>query len=608
MLHRALLVLLLGGVRRTEALSCNEVNDPEPNALGAQLSRTDSGQVGVTGETAVFAYACTEGYTLRLATTSGNRAEGSSATEWANGVEGAVLFRCTGDAQESTGNGGGTVPGSSWKGEVPTCIGGGSPWGTILKRIDVAETEVELPSEGRGRVGFSDSLRSRGQGLSDEGERRQFVREMVALLGDNGLEDGSEISTEDLPFSESISSKVKDVAVFNKKLYVDSAVEELDLETADEEGKIMGVYFALTQVSDSCTLRHDGEEATCTLIGENAYSCVVTNGNGNDAREGDVINLATASRTKGFQFVSVLGSVTMYIDPFPLPTIISLPFWMVVLIASISSACLVGPLSFMAWWCWYLGRKRKEEDGYGLTRMQTSDLSGGKRHTTESAGGSVEEGGKEDLIKYSLRVRVDRLAGEEQTQAPQREGLPVDRWGLTEGNRSVTVDRLGIEEEEEEEENGSEDQSGECLEVKSPARAEGKAEEAHSFHVPQREGVEVSLQREHSDSEEDSERKDAREGQLEMSGHAEHITRLSNWVEDVRDEGSPRDTSIWTAEEEGRLADFGREDQREVGQNETRLRGRGGVEMTMGDRWSERDSEGPIPEEDDAVFSVPTTP
>eukprot|EP00820_Chromera_velia_P012102 Cvel_23030.t1-p1 / transcript=Cvel_23030.t1 / gene=Cvel_23030 / organism=Chromera_velia_CCMP2878 / gene_product=E-selectin, putative / transcript_product=E-selectin, putative / location=Cvel_scaffold2327:21260-29721(+) / protein_length=972 / sequence_SO=supercontig / SO=protein_coding / is_pseudo=false len=73
------------------AASCDEVNDSQPNTLGAQVNRADSGQTGSTTATATFTYTCDNGYSLDSAA--------------------AVTFTCTGDS----------VGVSTWKGTPPTC-------------------------------------------------------------------------------------------------------------------------------------------------------------------------------------------------------------------------------------------------------------------------------------------------------------------------------------------------------------------------------------------------------------------------------------------------------------------------------------------------------
>uniref|UniRef100_A0A0G4HT65 Uncharacterized protein n=1 Tax=Chromera velia CCMP2878 TaxID=1169474 RepID=A0A0G4HT65_9ALVE len=73
------------------AVSCNETADSQPNTLGANLTRTDSGQTGSTSQTVVFTYACNRGYSLDSA--------------------GAVTFTCTGTAYAA----------SEWQGTPPTC-------------------------------------------------------------------------------------------------------------------------------------------------------------------------------------------------------------------------------------------------------------------------------------------------------------------------------------------------------------------------------------------------------------------------------------------------------------------------------------------------------
>eukprot|EP00820_Chromera_velia_P010842 Cvel_22156.t1-p1 / transcript=Cvel_22156.t1 / gene=Cvel_22156 / organism=Chromera_velia_CCMP2878 / gene_product=Sushi, von Willebrand factor type A, EGF and, putative / transcript_product=Sushi, von Willebrand factor type A, EGF and, putative / location=Cvel_scaffold2150:12257-32681(+) / protein_length=1692 / sequence_SO=supercontig / SO=protein_coding / is_pseudo=false len=72
------------------AVSCDEVNDPQPNTLTAQVIRSDSGQTGTTTDTATFAYSCNDGYQL----------VGS----------GTPTFTCTGTAYAVSKWQGGTVP------------------------------------------------------------------------------------------------------------------------------------------------------------------------------------------------------------------------------------------------------------------------------------------------------------------------------------------------------------------------------------------------------------------------------------------------------------------------------------------------------------------
>uniref|UniRef100_A0A0G4I2G1 EGF-like domain-containing protein n=1 Tax=Chromera velia CCMP2878 TaxID=1169474 RepID=A0A0G4I2G1_9ALVE len=73
------------------AVACDEVNDPQPNALGPNVQRTDFGQTGNTTDSTTFTYTCDIGYSLDSAA--------------------AVSFSCTGDSYSV----------SSWKGTPPTC-------------------------------------------------------------------------------------------------------------------------------------------------------------------------------------------------------------------------------------------------------------------------------------------------------------------------------------------------------------------------------------------------------------------------------------------------------------------------------------------------------
>uniref|UniRef100_A0A0G4FTX7 Uncharacterized protein n=1 Tax=Chromera velia CCMP2878 TaxID=1169474 RepID=A0A0G4FTX7_9ALVE len=84
-----------GSVPTCSAVSCNEATDPQPNTLAAEVVRTDSGQAGVTTQTAVFTYTCNDGYALDT-------------------PENAVNFTCTGTANAA----------SAWQGSPPTCSDG----------------------------------------------------------------------------------------------------------------------------------------------------------------------------------------------------------------------------------------------------------------------------------------------------------------------------------------------------------------------------------------------------------------------------------------------------------------------------------------------------
>uniref|UniRef100_A0A0G4HCI3 Uncharacterized protein n=1 Tax=Chromera velia CCMP2878 TaxID=1169474 RepID=A0A0G4HCI3_9ALVE len=89
-LYAAIFSLSPSGVVCTAA-SCDEANDSEPNTVGANVQRADSGQTGSTTDTATFTYTCASGYSLDSAA--------------------GVSFSCTGDS-----------PGvSTWKGTPPSC-------------------------------------------------------------------------------------------------------------------------------------------------------------------------------------------------------------------------------------------------------------------------------------------------------------------------------------------------------------------------------------------------------------------------------------------------------------------------------------------------------
>uniref|UniRef100_A0A0G4GGC1 EGF-like domain-containing protein n=1 Tax=Chromera velia CCMP2878 TaxID=1169474 RepID=A0A0G4GGC1_9ALVE len=79
-----------GTVPACTAVSCHEVNDPDPNALTAEVVRTDNSQTGTTTDLATFTYSCNNGYHL----------VGSPATN----------FTCTGTALGASAWQGGTVP------------------------------------------------------------------------------------------------------------------------------------------------------------------------------------------------------------------------------------------------------------------------------------------------------------------------------------------------------------------------------------------------------------------------------------------------------------------------------------------------------------------
>uniref|UniRef100_A0A0G4HW69 Sushi domain-containing protein n=1 Tax=Chromera velia CCMP2878 TaxID=1169474 RepID=A0A0G4HW69_9ALVE len=75
----------------TPTVSCDEVNDPQPNTLSAEVVRSDSGQAGTTTQTATFTYSCNNGYQI------------SGTAD--------PTFTCTGTAYAT----------SQWQGTVPTC-------------------------------------------------------------------------------------------------------------------------------------------------------------------------------------------------------------------------------------------------------------------------------------------------------------------------------------------------------------------------------------------------------------------------------------------------------------------------------------------------------
>uniref|UniRef100_A0A0G4IBN7 Uncharacterized protein n=1 Tax=Chromera velia CCMP2878 TaxID=1169474 RepID=A0A0G4IBN7_9ALVE len=265
---------------------------------------------------------------------------------------------------------------------------------------------------------------------------------MVRLLNEEGVPDGSEISVEDLPFSEDVSAKVSGVAVFNTKLYVDTAVEdglETALETVGEDGKRIAVYFALSSVKDSCTLRHKGEEITCTVVAEESFYCFVKRGNEENGPglDGQTLQLSTSSPFSGFRFVSVLGSVTMYVEEVPIPSIVSLPLWLVSVVASVSVLCMVGPVVLGVFCLRFMKKRERAEHGFSdLTttadvnrtkepEMHLDERSVRKEKNEGSAGqeakigrtsvrlsSNVEKGqtAEENLIQYSLKVGVDRMA------------------------------------------------------------------------------------------------------------------------------------------------------------------------------------------------------
>uniref|UniRef100_A0A0G4HXR6 Sushi domain-containing protein n=1 Tax=Chromera velia CCMP2878 TaxID=1169474 RepID=A0A0G4HXR6_9ALVE len=415
------------------AVSCNEQTDEAPNMLTSNLVRSDSGQSGSTGTSAVFTYACNDGYSLDAPV---------SPSGWEFGVEGAVSFVCTGTGYGQASWLGGTVPSCSVNAALVS-VGG----------VDLGASDFSIPSwnlpEDRGRVGFSSSFRDRVQRLSSAEDRRAFVQNAVVMLEQSGMKSGTLISTEDLPFPEEVSATVSDVAVFPNRFFVDTAVEglETDMETADEEGKRKGVYFAVQSVSDWCTLRHKGEEATCVVSGEGSFECSVKNGeNGRQGSGGDVLKMESAERSKGFKFISVLGSVTMFVEEVPVVDVSSLPLWLIIVIAVVSILCIIGPIVggilFLRW-----AKRENEEDARyaGLQRSMTKEAMLKNRRESGLRAEGVEEGGgilKDQSAEkeYQLRVAVDRLDFDSEEEKDE-EDEEEERGGgseMSEGERMET--------------------------------------------------------------------------------------------------------------------------------------------------------------------------
>uniref|UniRef100_A0A0K6S917 Sushi domain-containing protein n=1 Tax=Chromera velia CCMP2878 TaxID=1169474 RepID=A0A0K6S917_9ALVE len=79
--------------------SCDQATDPDPNALPAQVTRTDTSQTGTTTDTATFTYSCNNGYQLvgSPTTTFTCTGTGVGTSAW----QGGTLPTCT-DVDECT--------------------------------------------------------------------------------------------------------------------------------------------------------------------------------------------------------------------------------------------------------------------------------------------------------------------------------------------------------------------------------------------------------------------------------------------------------------------------------------------------------------------------
>uniref|UniRef100_A0A0G4GJD4 subtilisin n=1 Tax=Chromera velia CCMP2878 TaxID=1169474 RepID=A0A0G4GJD4_9ALVE len=236
---------------------------------------------------------------------------------------------------------------------------------------------VVEPSEGdperRNRVTLTESVKNQAEQLGSEEEKREFVRAFVEFVFEQGVEQGTRVTAEELPFPEEVKEKVADVVLFPSGSVIDASTEGLDMTARDASGKKTALYVPLSNSGDFMALVYDGETLNVGRgDGTAPFSAGVGTSSSVSAMEsGGSVTLTPSGSNKFWVFSLTFGSVVVSVDTVEESQEGSrLPEW--VLGVALGGGALVVIASVVLFFLWHRYWSRKKmNDEKGKQRLTT---------------------------------------------------------------------------------------------------------------------------------------------------------------------------------------------------------------------------------------------